>query len=80
MILKNNLTVRQVENRVKEITVSTHQRRIKQIDQETKSQEDELANALGTKVKIKKGKKNGQIQIDFYSKEEFDNLYNKLTR
>lgn len=78
IILKDNLTVRQVEERVKEIVVSSHQRKVRQIDQETKQQEDELAAALGTRVKIKKGKKNGQIQIDFYSLEEFNSLFKKL--
>jgi hypothetical protein len=35
---------------------------------------------LGTKVRIKKGKKGGQIQIDFYSEEELIGIWDKIIK
>jgi len=80
MILKDNMSVRQLEDKVKEINVSSHRRKIRMIDQETKKKEDDLASFLGTKVRIKKGKKGGQIQIDFYSEEELSGIWDKIIK
>lgn len=79
LIIKENLSVRQVENKVKEISVASHTRRLKADDPQIKNWENQLEEVLKTKVKVKKGRVGGQIQIEYYSKEEFDNLYNKLT-
>ena len=78
MILKENLTVRQAENRSREISVSGHKRKIVEKDQTVALQEDELGEIFGTKVLIKKSKKGGQIVIDFYSEEEFGAIFDKL--
>ena len=73
MILKNNLTVRQTEEKTKEISVSTH-KRVLHLDPETKNIIDKLTGALGTKVKISKSGTGGRILIDFYSEEELIQL------
>jgi ParB family transcriptional regulator, chromosome partitioning protein len=78
LILKEKLTVRETEGRVRDVTVKTHPKRIRSIDPETQQKEQSLSETLGTKVKIKKSKKGGQILIDFYSEEEFSSLHNKL--
>jgi len=78
LIIKENLSVRQVESKVKEISVASHIRRVKADDPQIKNWENQLEEVLKTKVKVKKGRVGGQIQIEYYSKEEFDNLYNKL--
>lgn len=78
MILKNNLTVRQTEDKTKEISVKTH-KRVVSLDPETKENIDRLAGALGTKVKISKAGDGGRILIDFYSKEELDNIIEKIS-
>lgn len=79
LIIKENLSVRQIEDKVREIAVSSHKRRIKNVDPQTEKQQQEISQVLGTKIKIKRTPKGGQIIIDFFSSEEFDSLYNKLT-
>jgi ParB family chromosome partitioning protein len=77
MILKNNMTVRQTEDKTKEISVKSHKRNIS-VDPETKRKEDLFSQALGTKVKIKKSGGGGKIVIDYYSSEEFNNILSKI--
>lgn len=77
MILKNNLTVRQVESKVKEVSVKSH-KRVVSIDPEIKRIEDMLTGALGTKVKLSKAGGGGKIIIDYYSKEELNNILDKI--
>ncbi|HCP08473.1 MAG TPA: hypothetical protein DIT25_01595 [Candidatus Moranbacteria bacterium] len=77
MILKNHLTVRQTEDKTKEISVKTHQRNIS-VDPETKRIEDMLAGTLGTKVKVSKSGSGGKITIDYYSKDELNNILAKI--
>ncbi len=77
MILKNNLTVRQAEDKTKEVSVKTH-KRIISIDPEIKNLEDMLSGVFGTKVKFSKAGNGGRIVIDYYSKEELDNILSKI--
>ncbi len=77
MILKDKLTVRQTEDKTKDISVRTHKRKVN-IDPETKNLEDELSGVLGTKVKIKKSGGGGQILIEYYSKEELNGILGKI--
>lgn len=77
LILKNNMTVRQTENRTKEVTVKGHKRSI-QIDPEVKQIEEELSGTLGTKVKLAKSGNGGRIIIDYYSQEELNNILEKI--
>jgi ParB family chromosome partitioning protein len=77
LILKNNLTVRQTEDKTKEILVRTHKRSVSD-DPELKRQEDIISQALGTRVKIKKSGGGGRIVIDYYSKEEFNSILSKI--
>jgi ParB family chromosome partitioning protein len=79
LILKNNLTVRAVENKVKEVTVHTHKRKVlKQTDPYIQDLEDNIQQKLGTKVKIKKHGTAGKITIDFFSEEEFNKIVKLL--
>ena len=79
LILKNNLTVRAVENKVKEMTVHTHKRKVsKQADPYIQDLEDNIQEKLGTKIKIKKRGTAGKITIDFYSEEEFEKIIGLL--
>lgn len=77
LILKNNLTVRQVEDKTKEISVRTHKRNIV-ADPETRQIEDEISQKLGTKVKISKSGSGGKVIIEYYSKEELENIISKI--
>ena len=78
LILKSNLTVRQAEDKTKEISVKSHRRKIN-IDLETKELEEKLTGILGTKVKIKKSGDGGKIIIDYYSEEELDGILDKIS-
>jgi ParB family chromosome partitioning protein len=78
LILKNDMNVRQTEEKTKEISVRTH-KRIINIDPEVKEIEDRLSGFLGTKVKVSKSKGGGRIMIDYYSKEELNNLLQKMS-
>lgn len=77
MILKNSLTVRQTEDKTKEISVKTHTRHMA-VDPEVKRIEDLLAGTLGTKVKLSKSGTGGKIIVDYYSPEELNNILSKI--
>jgi len=71
------LTVRQTEDKTKEISVKTHTRHIA-VDPEIKRIEDLLARTLGTKVKLSKSGTGGKIIVDYYSPEELNNILSKI--
>jgi len=74
-ILKNKLTVRETEEKVKEVTVHTHKRQtIKQTDPKIQDLEDKIQQKLGTKVQIKKKGASGKLVIEFFSEEEFEKI------
>lgn len=77
LIIKNNLTVRQTENKTKEVVVRTHKRSVT-VDPKIKQIEDELSEVLGTKVKLTKSGGGGRIVIEYYSQEELDNILGKI--
>lgn len=77
MIKKNNLTVRQTENKTKEISVKTHKRNIN-VDPEIKQIEDEISQKLGTKVKLAKSGNGGRIIVEYYSHEELNNIISHI--
>lgn len=79
MIIKNKLTVRQTEDKTKEISVKTHKRTLR-VDPEIKQIEDELSEKLGTKVKLTKSGSGGRIIVEYYSQEELGNILNKITK
>lgn len=77
LILKSNLTVRQVEEKTKEISVKPYTRS-KNVDPETKKLEEELVGILGTKVRVNKSGDGGKIVIEYYSQEDLDSLLSKM--
>lgn len=79
LILKSNLTVRQIEGKTKEISVRPHKRQVS-VDPQMKELEDTLVEALGTKVKISKAGDGGKIVIEYYSKEDLESLLGKLAQ
>ena len=81
-IKKNNLSVRNVEQLVKQINEAGKTERTKkstEVDHELISQRDienKLRNVFGTKVTCRQRKDGvGQITIDFYSNEELERLF-----
>ncbi|MDO8529159.1 MAG: ParB/RepB/Spo0J family partition protein [bacterium] len=78
LIKKNGLTVRQVEDRTKEVSVRSHQRTVN-IDPETKELENKLMGIFGTKVKLSKSGRGGKIIIEYYSGEELKGIMNRIS-
>ena len=78
MIKKNGLTVRQVEEKTKEVSVNAH-KRIVNVDPATKEVENKLMGIFGTKVKLSKSGRGGRIIIEYYSDEELSGILNRIS-
>lgn len=78
-IVKNNLNVRQVEQRVREVTVKTHQRRIF-LDPEIKKIAGQLTAYFGYKTDIKRSGVGGTIVIRFGEKEDIEKVVKKIIK
>lgn len=80
MIVAENMTVRQVEDKVREIMERPKQIKAPRgnTDPEVMALESELRGKLGTKVKVQKRGDSGRIMIEFYSREELNNLLDKI--
>ncbi|HHU63459.1 MAG TPA: ParB/RepB/Spo0J family partition protein [Clostridiales bacterium] len=75
-IIKNNLTVRDVERIASQLKGKTakKQSRNKQKSPHIIELENNLERVLGTKVKITPGRKKGKIEIEYYSQEDLDRI------
>lgn len=79
LIIKNHWTVRQAENKTKEISTKPF-KRLNNIDPEIKELEDKLAVVMGTKVKVtRSGGDGGKIIIDYYSSDELNKIIQNLS-
>ena len=75
LILKNKLTVRETEEKVREVTVHTHKRQtIKQTDPIIQELENKIQEKFGTKVTIQKKGTSGKFIIEFFSEEDFKKI------
>lgn len=82
-VIAKALSVRETEALVRRLggKQGRHDGRIARgVDPEVKARTADLRAALGTKVEIAKGRKGGSIKIDFYSDDEFQRLFELLTR
>ena len=82
-VLREQVTVRQTENKVREIKnlpLKPYIRasKIKQPDPELRQIEENLREKLGTKVRLHKSGDSGKIMIEFYSKDELQDIIQKL--
>lgn len=77
MVLENNLNVRQVEAKVRELTAKRSMDAAAP-DPKLMAMESELRGKLGAQVKIQRQGKGGKIMIDFFSDEELDDIVKKL--
>jgi len=80
-LIRNNMSVRELRNRISfrkpEIGASIESL---SVDPETEHLEEQLREALGTKVKLQKEGDSGKLTINFYSQEELQNLIAKLVQ
>ncbi|MFA5777342.1 MAG: ParB/RepB/Spo0J family partition protein [Parcubacteria group bacterium] len=78
MIKKNGLTVRQVEEKTKEVSVRSHSR-VVNVDPNMKELENKLMGIFGTKVKLSKSGRGGKIIIEYYSDEELKGILGRIS-
>lgn len=83
-VVSENVTVRDAENRVRELKnlpLKPYIRvtKARQPDPELKHIEDTLQNKLGTKVRLQKTGNSGKIMIEFYSQEELQEILHRLS-
>ena len=81
-IIKHTLSVRETEHIIKNITKKPKKMfKVKNLTIENFPEaEEQLRNILGTKIKISYNGKNGQIAIDFYSKEDLRRIIELLLK
>ncbi|GAC1512379.1 MAG: ParB/RepB/Spo0J family partition protein [Chloroflexota bacterium] len=73
------LTVRQTEEAVRHLLEAPRRATPAVVDPNVEALETDLRRALGTKVSLRHGAKGGRIVIEYYSDEEFQGLYDRLT-
>lgn len=79
MTLEQNLNVRQVESKVRELTTKRQMDSIAP-DPKLMAMESELRGKLGTQVKIQRQGQGGRITIEFFSDEELSELIHKMAQ
>lgn len=81
-IVNENMTVRQAEERVREIMERPKAVRAPRLvqDPEVAAIETELRGKLGTKVKVQKSGESGKITIEFYSQEELNSFLDRVSK
>ncbi len=83
-VINQNMTVRQVEDRVREIMdrprVTKAPRNAPSSDPQIQALENQLRGKLGTKVRIQKSGHSGKIMIEFYSDEELNSFMDKVSQ
>ncbi|HLS67217.1 MAG TPA: ParB/RepB/Spo0J family partition protein [Pseudogracilibacillus sp.] len=79
-IKREHLNVRQVEKLITELNKNEPKKKKRKDEKDIyiKQYEVKLREALGTNVKIHKGKHKGKIEIDFYSNEDLEQFLNLL--
>lgn len=78
LIIKEELTVRETEMKVRSISVKPHLRGTAMLNPEIIQRAEHLTQVLGTKVKIVPAGKGGRIIIEYYSPEDLDGLLKRL--
>ena len=77
-VIGRNLSVRETEALVKKATQPRPKNPVEK-DVHTRAAEERLRFALGTRVRIERKRKGGQIEIDFGSEEELQRIFEILT-
>ena len=79
--IRDGLSVRQLEKLAQQDKSGVKSRsRVKQKTADVKRVEEDLKNALGTKVTLNQKGKKGKIEIEFYSKDELERLIELLKK
>lgn len=78
LIIKEELTVRETETKVRSISVKPYVRSAVQLSPEVLERTEHLTQILGTKVKISPSGKGGRVIIEYYAPEDLDGLLKRL--
>mgnify|MGYP003404732870 CR=1 FL=1 len=78
LIIKEELTVRETETKVRSISVKPYVRSAVQLNPEILERTEHLTQILGTKVKISPSGKGGRVIIEYYAPEDLDGLLKRL--
>lgn len=78
LIIKEELTVRETEMKVRSVSVRSHIRTSAALNPEILQKTEQLAQILGTKVRISPVGKGGKIIIEYYAPEDLDGLLRRL--
>lgn len=85
-IIRRQLSVRQTEELVKNLTTSKEHRKSPQpeaarVDPNIRAALDEMASALGTKVRlVSKTAQTGRLEIEYYSQDDLDRIYSVIVK
>ena len=78
LIIKEELTVRETELKVRSVSVKPHVRSTVVLQPEILERTEHLTQILGTKVKIAPSGKGGKVIIEYYAPEDLDGLLKRL--
>lgn len=78
LIIKEELTVRETETKVRSISVKTYVRSAAPLNPALLERTEHLTQVLGTKVKIAPSGKGGKVIIEYYAPEDLDGLLKRL--
>ena len=80
LVIKEELTVRETEMKVRSISIRPHVRSIIPLNPDIMSRIEHLTKVLGTKVKIAPSGKGGKVVIEYYSQEDLNGLLNRFEK
>jgi ParB family transcriptional regulator, chromosome partitioning protein len=83
-IISHGLSVRETESLVKKLAKSgsgqAHPKEAKQLDPNIRAALDEMAQVLGTKVRlITRNNRSGKLEIEYYSGDDLERIYSVIT-
>jgi ParB family chromosome partitioning protein len=80
-IMRNDLSVREVENIVSEKKSAAARIKIPdEKDHKVMFFEEELQRTLGTRVKVQHGKKRGKVVVEYYTLQDLERIYNIIKK
>jgi ParB family chromosome partitioning protein len=80
-VLKDKLSVRETEALARQLNASrTRAQTETRLDPDVERLEDAFRQALGTRVRLIKGRRGGRLVITFFSDDELNGLYEAIVR
>ena len=79
-IVKEQLTVREAETRARGSVFPKAKRQSALVDPQVRATEEQLADVLGTRVRIARAGKGGRITIEYYNDDDLKHLLEKIVK